>query len=472
VIRVAPAGAPLSPAERYGLDLIVDLARLVPVEDPDADVVRVEVPGAADAAPALPALIARRWMFEPGDGIVRVPRATLRCVTDLAGATAEQRSSARDRYGRVPPAVNALVAAGLEREAVVSQAALRLREAVTAAAGRRPVRLVAPWPGGKRWAAALTHDLDIVAWWPLFTALRLAELALKRQAGPALRSAWAAAGAVGRDPVGGAVRDLLESERRAGIRSTWFVLCGTPTLSSMRAGDLTYRPESEAARRILTAVLGQENAVGLHGSFETGERPGVFEAQRARLERLVGRSVSGVRQHFLRVIPGLTHRAMERAGFGYDASCGFPDRNGFRLGVADVVPVWDEGGARALDGIDEVPLCWMDRALSKYRGVEDPAAWVADAAPLIEQCKATNGLWVGLWHPNLVPALGFPGAPRAYDSLVDSILAGEPHVGTLDDLVRWRRVRRGARIRALAPDGRAEVVAPAGGALKLEDPVR
>src|SRR5256885_6263019 len=40
-------------------------------------------------------------------------------------------------------------------------------------------------------------------------------------------------------------RTLLETERQHGVLSTWFVLCGTPTLATMRAGDLTYRPRSE-----------------------------------------------------------------------------------------------------------------------------------------------------------------------------------------------------------------------------------
>src|SRR2546430_9989656 len=57
------------------------------------------------------------------------------------------------------------------------------------------------------------------------------------------------------------------------------------------------------------------------------------------------------------------------------------------------------------------PFTWMDRALSKYRGIEDPAAWSKDALELATTARAVGGLWVGLWHPNLTPALGFPDAP-------------------------------------------------------------
>jgi hypothetical protein len=34
------------------------------------------------------------------------------------------------------------------------------------------VRLAEPWPEGRRWAAVFTHDLDVVALWPVFAAAR------------------------------------------------------------------------------------------------------------------------------------------------------------------------------------------------------------------------------------------------------------------------------------------------------------
>ncbi|MFI5279116.1 MAG: hypothetical protein ACHQU1_01365 [Gemmatimonadales bacterium] len=459
----------LAPVERYALELLVDLARLVPVDDPGADVVRIEVTDPPGKPPALRTLSASRWLIQPGDGFVRVFRPALRAVADIASAAREQRSTERDRHGRVPPTVNVLVDAGMERHPVVSEAAVRLREAVLASAGRRAMRLAVPWPGGKRWAAAFTHDLDIVALWPAFTLRRIAELVGKGELAASASVFGSGLAALLNDPIGRGVATLLESERAAGIRSTWFILCGTPTLATMRAGDLTYSPESKAAHAILKAIAAAGHDIGLHGSFATSDGDGVFAAQRARLAGLVGRDIGGVRQHFLKMRPGATHRAMREAGFAYDTSLGFADRNGFRLGVADVVPLWDAERETTI-GIDEVPLCWMDRALSKYRAVEDPHIWVRDALKMAQRSRAVNGLWVGVWHPNLVPALGFPGAPEAFTELAQSIAAGDPHFGSLGELVHWRRVRRSARVKSLAPDGRIEVVADGGAAVALEEP--
>jgi hypothetical protein len=170
--------------------------------------------------------------------------------------------------------------------------------------------------------------------------------------------------------------------------------------------------------------------------------------------------VVGVRQHYLRMRAGTTPRGMAKGGFRYDSTFGFADRNGFRLGTADVLPLWDADAGAPMK-IDEAPFTWMDRALSKYRGVEDPVQWIDDALELADTCRSVNGLWVGIWHPNLTPALGFPGAPQAYRRLVASLVQREPYIAPLRELVAWRRARRSARATAVRPDGRIVVTSDA-----------
>jgi len=376
-------------------------------------------------------------------------------VVDVAGAAAEQRATERDRYSRVPSSANPLVREGLEREPVIQSAAIALQQAARNAAGRRPFRTVTPWPNGHRWAAAFTHDLDVVSWWPAFTLLRIVELTRKGALARVGRVAAAAITNAGFDPVTQGVVGVLNHEANAHIRSTWFILCGTPTLRTMQAGDLTYSPESTRARGILAEVGAIGHEIGLHGSFATLDHPEAFRDQRQRLEAITGPPVRGIRQHYVRIRPGVTEHAMAGAGFSYDTTYGFPDRNGFRLGIADVVPRWDDSAQQPI-GLDEVPFTWMDRALSKYRGVEDPAAWSADALELAASARAVGGLWVGLWHPNLTPALGFPDAPSAYGATIAGVLAESPSVAPLDTIVQWRRARRAVRATAIAADGSVE----------------
>src|SRR5438046_2298812 len=177
MIRAPGSTAALRPAEQYAIDVLIDLACLLPVDDPAADVVRLEVTERPDDARELTAWITAGWGIEPADGVVPVPRV---------------------------------------------------------------------------------------------------ELGRKGQGRRAVRTAAAALAAIGRDPVWRGVTEILAREAARAIRSTWFILCGTPTLSTMTRGDLTYRPESARARRILEAIQGAGHAIGLHGSFATMEADGLF----------------------------------------------------------------------------------------------------------------------------------------------------------------------------------------------------
>jgi hypothetical protein len=80
--------------------------------------------------------------------------------------------------------------------------------------------------------------------------------------------------------------------------------------------------------------------------------------------------------------------------------------------------------------------------------------------------RQVDGLWVGLWHPNLTTPLGYPGAPDAFAQLLDELRALQPYCGRLHDIVAWRQARRTARARSIAADGWVTAVArsaPPGG---------
>ncbi|HEX9690736.1 MAG TPA: hypothetical protein VGA22_01420 [Gemmatimonadales bacterium] len=444
--------------QAWALAALIDAARLVPSMDSAG--VTIDVADRSLFNPGdLPTLRAHEWGITVGDGTVVIDPALFGLLVSVVGAGTEQRSSEQDRHGRVPSSAHPLVRWGAERDPLLNDAATVFRTAVERAAGRKLVVLAAPWPEGHRWAAALTHDLDVVDWWPAFTALRLRELFQRGELGLAARVLAAAAGAVGKDPVSRAVEALLTVEAAHNIRSTWFILSGTPTLATMRVGDLTYKPEGSRARGLLAAVGAGGHELELHGSFSTWLDVDRFRAERGRLAGLVGAPPRGVRQHYLRMRPGRTQRLMCQAGFEWDASYGFADRNGFRLGAADVVAGWD-AAASGPSGLDEVPFMWMDRALSKYRKEERPAVWTEDALELAGRCRKVEGLWVGVWHPNLSPALGFPGAPEAFQDLVSGLCQTRPWLARLDEVVMWRRRRRELRVERILPDGRPVLSVP------------
>jgi hypothetical protein len=445
----------LEPLERHALAYLVDAAAVLPADGAAAaQAVRLVLDHAVPDEPDLPLRARADLLLPHGDGQVRLPVAWLRMVGDLLSMQSDGATAPKDRHGRPLSSANRLVQAGSERDPVVSALAAALRNTAARAAqlAARPYFGAQLWPHRKMWAACLSHDLDVASLWPAFTALRLAELAKKGDLARLGRVVASAGANLFGDPVRVGVQAVLDAERAAGARSTWFIICGSPTVATVRAGDVTYMPEHPRVRAILADLQAAGHEIGLHGSFETAADGANFVYQRTRLARLAAGAVPGVRQHFLKRTIGDTERAMASAGFMYDSTAGFPDRNGFRLGVADVVPVWDHATQQAL-ALDELPFCWMDRAQSKYQGIEDPAVWIDDALELADRAARVLGVWCGIWHPNLTPALGFPGAHEAYARLVRELAARGAWLATADEIVRWRRARRSLRVVSVGPDG-------------------
>ena len=444
MIRLDLVRERLRPAERYGLDVLVDLSRLLVVEQAGCDVVRLTVVdrphsavSATDLAPAA--------ALERANGEVRVSTAALVAIAEVAGGASEQRSGAVQGDGQVSADDNPLVAAGHSREPLVSILGAELGRAAAAVAERRPMRFLAPWPNGYRWAALITHDLDVVQWWGMSSLLRMAELGRKGAWRLTARVARAARRSIGRDPVSRGIHSLLQLEAYHGVQATWFVIRSEPTLDS----------------RVLSSVSRAGHEVGLQGDFATEREVELTASSRRMLSRVTHRPIIGTRQHLLRMRPGVTQRATVKAGFDYDANWGFADRNGFRLGVADVVPAWDATREFVLP-LDLVPLIWTDGAFGKPSGVEEAERWIEDGLDLARACRAVEGAWVGLWHPNLTEALGFPGAESAFVRLLKTLASDRPFFASARKIVEWRRFRRSVRAAHISADGRVTLTASPG----------
>ena len=166
--------------------------------------------------------------------------------------------------------------------------------------------------------------------------------------------------------------------------------------------------------------------------------------------------------------PAPRRKGWTAAGFRYDATWGFADINGFRLGLAVPAPGMERRIGQRVP-LELVPLNWMDRVQSKYQGNEDPASWIAQALELADTCRDAGGLWCGLWHPNLTAPLGFPGAPEAYARLCEQLAQRAPWFCTLSEAVSWRQRRRAVRAVRVHEDGRVTLSADSADGLALRD---
>ena len=99
MIRLEPPHPPLSSAEHYAADTILDASRLLRSADgADLDVVRLRFDD-RPTPPDVASLRAASWFIDLSDGIVRLPRSLLSTVAHwLGGLDGEPTSEEADSF--------------------------------------------------------------------------------------------------------------------------------------------------------------------------------------------------------------------------------------------------------------------------------------------------------------------------------------------------------------------------------------
>ena len=345
--------------------------------------------------------VARGTRPEGGDPAAAVAAAFF----DLARV--EELDGRRDEHGRFLAAYSSLDPLDPPLE--------RLRRAL----GVEPRR----W-GGARFAVALSTDVDVPWRWTrraaLGSAARLKGAVLKGRGRAAFREARALAAIPlhklrGSDPYWRFERITGELKRR-GAGSTFFVMAGHHQPEDGPAPELYDR-----LRPKLVQTLQDGGAeVGLHGSYTAADDPAQLALEAERLRDLAGQ-VSGQRFHYLRLDLQRNLAAIEKLGFSYDCSLGFPDQPGFRAGIAQPFRPWNFQSERAFDLI-EIPLAVMDATLAEehYLGLSARQA-EPRLLELLDWAQENGGAFSLLWHPGSFDPAQSPGWARLYFRLVDAV---------------------------------------------------
>ena len=358
---------------------------------------------------------------------------------DLAAAAAllareEELDAPVDGHGRFLASASALAPGA----APLDDLAVAVREAASAPAP--------DYPGGARFAVALTHDIDTPWRWTkpgvrgaaarLKGALAARDLTTARIEATGL--ALAPLHQVFRRDPNWSHRRFAMAEQRRGFRSTCFVL------AAHRDPHDGAAPEAYEARRARLVSqldrLGLE--VGLHASYTCLADERLLSEERAVLAELLGGPIAGNRHHYLRLPWHDGIRALDRLGFAYDTTLGHAERPGPRAGLSFPFRPWDVAAGRPLR-ILELPLVLMDATLSeqRYLGLSAREAWV-EVERVLDHLHDVGGCASVLWHNDRFDRVYGRGWDRLYDRLLDGIAARGGHAGTAAELTAYWRDER------------------------------
>ncbi len=256
------------------------------------------------------------------------------------------------------------------------------------------------WPGGKRYAVAVTHDTDAVAMGaPRELVTNLGKLLTRRE------RVYADMVRTGvrhfRDPM----RDPLfgfpiwqEYEHERSIASSFYLYARVAPLKR----DLNNCKSSVVEQRIdwsgLRSMAAEGWEFGLHAPINAKDSIDALAGGKKWIEDQVEAPVYGLRHHYWALdwtAPHKTWRKHVNSGFRYDSSIAWRDVGGLRAASCHPFRPFDPGREKSLD-MYELPTCLMDGHVVGQHG--DVAADVASGLQTIAEVKARGGVAVLDWH--------------------------------------------------------------------------
>ncbi|MCU4718616.1 polysaccharide deacetylase family protein [Halapricum hydrolyticum] len=149
--------------------------------------------------------------------------------------------------------------------------------------------------------------------------------------------------------------------------------------------------------------------VGLHGSYHSGDDIERLRQEKEQLEDVLGHSVRGGRQHYLRMNTPETWQIQAELRLEYDSTLGSSTDYGF---------VYDYGLVKPLsESFTVFPLTLMEQTLPDPAS-RPQAAWQV-CADLVAEARENDAVMTVLWHPRYFNEREFPGYRRLYRRLIE-----------------------------------------------------
>ncbi len=282
------------------------------------------------------------------------------------------------------------------------------------------------YPDDKQFAVCLTHDVDEIyppwehALLSILTCLKGLDFSgFKQQAFWKLRGKE-------KSPYWN-FQEIMDMEEKYGARSSFYFLA---TDSDIRR----FRYDIEDLEGDLGRIVDRGWEVGLHGGYYACNDLEEILREKSRLERVLGRKVTGYRNHYLRFKVPDSWDTLEKAGFGYDTTLGYPDMVGFRNGMCHPFRPYNLHTDTEFN-ILEIPLVIMDGTLfDSVRSYDE--AWET-AKRLIDTVASCNGVLTLNWHTNSFNCSFKASWPRVYEMILQYCHERGAWMNSIQNFVDW-----------------------------------
>ena len=201
------------------------------------------------------------------------------------------------------------------------------------------------------------------------------------------------------------VASMMNIEKECGYTSSFYFINGRGGRFGARYGS---KMISEALRHI---PEGWE--IGIHYNYDTFRREERLRRQVQDLKRIVGRELVSGHAHYLRFDHRWSFDTVIQNGIAYDESLGYPDRIGYRCGVAGCFTPFNQN-SKAGYPVMEFPLAVMDVVLAQ----QYPNNQAETVQRMLLHLSRIGGALTLLVHSGHVSNPEFPESVGVYEKIL------------------------------------------------------
>jgi hypothetical protein len=297
---------------------------------------------------------------------------------------------------------------------IVNQYATILRDLFRAT--HNPIPL---WPSHKKYAVALSHDVDypeMIRWVEVLRYLAKykmqATLAMVMDIIAGKETFWK-------------FEDWVRLENRYGLKSAMYFcgLKGSLLRYLLKAPDPFYDVRREQFKRVFNYLVENGFEVGMHSSYLAYQSIDKFLEEKETIEESLCGPVFGNRHHYWHMNPdnpSETAIMHDEIGLLYDSSICFAKRCGFRSGICSPFHLYDpirQGPVNVL----QFPTSLMDDHLFKYWGLSYFGNPQLEIDALINSAKEHAGLFCVDYHVRGYNETFYPKWVESYEYILKRI---------------------------------------------------
>ena len=275
------------------------------------------------------------------------------------------------------------------------------------------------WPGNKRYAVALSHDVDYPEMIRWIEGLRYLGIYKSRSNLSKVMDILKGRESFWR------FEDWVHLEKRYGMKSAIYFCGRKGNLFHyfLRGPDPFYDIRRDKYKRLFNFLVQNGFEVGLHSSYWAYRSVDQFSDEKKRVETVLGEPVLGNRHHYWHLNPDNpteTARMHHQIGLLYDTSVCFGLRAGFRFGICSPFHLYDPVDKQAIPTL-QLPTCLMDDHLFGYFKYSyfDRPQFEMDA--LIESSRKYGGVLMVDYHIRVFNSTFFPRWIESYEYLLNRI---------------------------------------------------